>query len=253
MRRAPAWIAALCVLTGWLLGPSAAHAAGVFVTLAAGMPGSATPTDTSEFQFDNPHGPMIALNSFTGGGLAEASTGGGNSFFSGVGTPVLVNLADGSAYIASNDAPAGAKSASGSSASAAPIAGGTVPSSAALLGVNVASSGTGSTLTASVADSNGTALGSGSLNIPQNGWWVLGLSPTDPSQSAPPPSNPGSSDPGVPPPSNPTPPVETPPPSSNSPGVSPLTTPEPATLALAAIGGIAVRLWRRSRQPAPVS
>jgi len=247
MRRAPAWIAALCVLAGWAFTAATAQAAGVWVTLAAGLPGSATPTDSSEFQFDNPHGPMVAVNSFTGGGIAEAATGGGNSFFSGVGTPVLLNLADGSAYIASSGTPDGAKSAGGTPASAGPVPGGSVPSSAALLGVDVAPNNSGSKLTASVTDGNGASLGSGSVNIPQNGWWVLGLNPNEPTQPIPPPPT----DPGTPPPpTTPNPPVTVPPPSP--PVVAPIGTPEPTTLMLAAIGGAAAQLWRRSRVPTPM-
>jgi hypothetical protein len=227
-------------------GPATAKAAGVWVTLAAGLPGSATPTDSSEFQFDNPHGPMVAVNSFTGGGIAEAATGGGSSFFSGVGTPVLLNLANGSAYIASNGTPDGAKSAGGTPASAGPVPGGSVPSSAALLGVDVAPTNSGSKLTASVTDGNGNSLGSGSVNIPQNGWWVLGLNPNDPTQPTPP-SDPGS----PPPPSDPNPPT-IPPPSTTPPGTGPMATPEPATFVLAVIGGAAAQLWRRSRLPVPI-
>src|SRR4051794_2567754 len=100
MRRAPAWLAVLCTLLGWLALPAAGQAANVWVTLAAGLPGSATPTANTEFYFENPHAPNIAVTELIGGVSAEATTGGGSTFFGGVGTPVLLNLGDGSAYIA---------------------------------------------------------------------------------------------------------------------------------------------------------
>lgn len=243
MRLAPAWIAAIGVLAGSLASPQRAAAAPVWITLAAGIPGSSTPTDSGEFLFDNPHAPpLVAVNQLTGGVQAEATTGNGSSFFGGVGTPVLLNLADGSAYIAGGNPPAAAKTAGaggGTPASAAPVAGGTVPSGAALLGVNLADPNNSSRrLTATVTDTLGNTLGTGGVNVPQDGWWVLGLSP--PAQVAPTPA-PGTTgnDPGG---ST----VEPKSPNTQPPAA---TSPEPATLVLAAIGGIAVRMFRR-RPPA---
>lgn len=239
MRRAPAWLAAIGILIGWLAEPAAAHAASVWVTLAAGLPGAETPASTSDFFFDNPHAPNLAVTELSGGVTAEATTGGGSSFFGGVGTPVLLNLADGSAYLASGSAPIGAKTAGGTPASAAPSAGGSVPSNAALFGVNLAEPSNGSrTLTATVTDSSGNKLGTGSIDVPDGGWWVLGLTPNvplpDPGPIDPPPIDNPPVDPV---------PGTTPPPVPTSGG--PVATPEPGTLLMAAIGGAAIHAWRR--------
>lgn len=243
MRRAPAWMAAIGVLIGWLAAPAAAQAASVWVTLAAGLPEVVAPTSTSDFFFDNPHAPNIAVNQLTGGMTAEATTGGGSSFFGGAGTPVLLNLADGSAYLASGSPPPGAKTeiAGATAASSAPVAGGSVPSNAALLGVTVAEPDGGTrALTATVTDSAGNVLGNALLTVPEEGWWVLGLTP-DPRQPTP--------DPGpiILPPVDPDPIPEPLPTTSPPPSGGPVATPEPGTLLLAAIGGFAVRAWRRTR------
>ena len=162
---------------------------------------------TDQLLFDNPHAPNIAVTQLSGGVTAEATTGGGSSFFGGVGTPVLLNLADGSAYLASGSAPLGAKTAGGPPASAAPSAGGNVPSNAALFGVNLAESNNGSrTLTATVTDSSGNKLGTGSIDVPDGGWWVLGLTPSVPLP------DPGPLDP---------PPIDNPPPVDTVPGTTP--------------------------------
>jgi hypothetical protein len=260
MRRAPAWMAAIGVLVGGWTAPSAASAASVWVTLAAGLPGNETPTSSSEFFFDSPHAPPeVAVNQLTGGISATATTGGGFSAFGNVGTPVLLNLADGSAYIAGGSPPASASSAGaagGTPATAAPVAGGAVPSGAALLGINAVEPSNGSrSLTATVTDSSGTSLGSGTVAVPMGGWWVLGLSPdavppTPVTIPAPPPNTGPAPDPG--PISGPG-PISDPGPvnggGSNSPPTSPgggsVTTPEPTPLALAVMGGVAARAWRR--------
>lgn len=246
MRRAPAWMAVLGVLLTWLGAPAAAQGAGVWVTLAAGLPGIETPTSSSEFLFDNPHAPYIAVNQLTGGISAEATTGGGSTFFGGAGTPVLLNLGDGSAYVASGGAPPGAKTAGaggGTPASAAPVAGGSVPPNAALLGINLADpKNDGSrTLTAGITDANGNPLGSSSVEVPDGGWWVLGLGPN--AQTPPPNPDPGPIDPPPPVDPLPEPPVITPP----SPRGGGVATPEPGTLALAAVGVTALHAWRRSK------
>ena len=245
MRRAPAWMAILGTLLAWLASPAAARAANVWVTLAAGLPGATSPTNTTEFYFENPHAPNIAVTELSGGVSAEATTGGGSTFFGGVGTPVLLNLADGSAYIASGSAPPAAKTSGaggGAAASAAPAPGGAVPSNAALLGVNLAESSGGSrSLSASVTDSNGALLKTSSVEVPDGGWWVIGLSPfTEPTPPPPP------IDPPPPVAPIPDPPLSTPPPT----GTPPATTPEPGTLALAAIGSSACFAWRRARRTA---
>jgi len=252
MRRAPAWLAAIGVLVGGLATPAVASAASIWVTLAAGLPGNSTPTSSSEFFFDSPHSPPeVAVNQLTGGVTATATTGGGFSAFGNVGTPVLLNLADGSAYIASGSPPSSAASAGaagGTPASAAPVAGGSVPSGAALLGVNVAEPSNGArALTATVADASGNSLGTGTVAVPTGGWWVIGLSPNtvaptpvpnpiptpDPGPVTDPGPTTGRQDDG----GSPAPP--------SSPGVGSVTTPEPTALALAVMGGVAARVWRR--------
>jgi hypothetical protein len=249
MRLAPAWIAAFGVVAACIVWPSAAAAAPTWVTLAAGVPGSATPTDSSEFWFDNPHGPLIAVNQLSGGVTAEATTGSGSSFFGGAGTPVLLNLSNGSAYLAGGSPPAAAKTAGaggGSPASAAPVAGGTVPSDAALLGVNLAETANGHrALTATVTDSLGNPLGAGSLSVPQDGWWVLGLSPGATTTPDPGPVNPPAGDP-IPSGGDKSPDPTPLPPTPLTPGGA-AATPEPSTIVLAVIGGAAVRAWRRNR------
>ena len=264
MRRAPAWIAAVGVLLGGTTAAPPAQGATVWVTLAAGVPGNATPTSDAEFWFDTPHSPaQVAINEISGGVSATATTGGGMTFFGGAGTPVLLNLADGSAYVAGGSPPAAAKTAGaggGSAASAAPAAGGKVPSDAALLGINVAEPGAAGTraLTATVTDSLGNPLGTGSLTIPDGGWWVLGLSPgaimtpppTDPPPATDPPPvvDPGPGTGGGDPPI--TPPIS---PNSGGGGNGPVATPEPSTFVLIGVGGFAIRLWRRARTaPNPV-
>lgn len=241
MRRAPAWVVAVGVLVVWVAAPATARA-GVWLTLAAGVPGSATPTsDAADVWFDTPHGPpQVAVNQLAGGLTATAATGGGNTFFGGAGLPVLLNLADGSAYLAGGSPPAAATSRGpgggslGSLASAAPVAGGSVPAGAALLGINVAEPGANGSraLTATVTDGNGNQLATGSLVVPDGGWWVLGLSPG--ANTVPTPTEPPPTDPGPPPP---------PPPSGGS-----VATPEPSTLVLVGLGGLAVHGWRRLRQ-----
>jgi hypothetical protein len=244
MRLAPAW-KLFGILAAWLAVPAAASAASVWVTLAAGLPGSATPTSSTEFYFDNPHAPNIAVTELSGGVSAEATTAGGNTFFGGVGTPVLLNLGDGSAYIANGAAPPAAKTSGaggGTSASTAPTAGGSVPSNAALLGIKLAEPNNGTrSLSASITDASGNPLGSGSVNVPDGGWWVIGLGPAAATPTPPTP------------PIDPTPPVDpipdppTTPTDGGGDSPTPANTPEPGTLAMAAIGSGAAYAWRRNR------
>ncbi|HEX4612457.1 MAG TPA: hypothetical protein VH092_29960 [Urbifossiella sp.] len=204
-----------------------------WLTLTSGVRGSSDPTAASEFWFDSPHAPpVVAVTQVTDGGTVRATTGGGTTYFGGLGTPVLLNLAGGSAYLAGGDPPAGATGrgpgggSAGPLSSAAPQAGGSVPSGAALLGLGFAGpGGDGSRgLTATVTDGGGTVLGTGTLAVPDGGWWVVGLGP----------GRQPASDPG---PGDPTPePVPDPPPGT-VPGV-----PEPAAVALIASGVAAVVL-----------
>jgi hypothetical protein len=239
-------MAALATLLAWLAAPAAAPAANLWVTLAAGIPGADTPTTSTDFTVGNSN---VAVTSLTGGISAEAATAGGNSFFGGVGTPVLLNLDNGSAYIASGGASPAARSGGaggGTRSSVAPVAGGTVPTDTALLGIDLAeptAPGGSRSLTAKFTDSQGNTIGSGSVNVPDGGWWVIGLGPDTRTVPDPVP-DPGPIDPPPPVDPIPQPPVPTPPPGPTTGGVA---TPEPGTLALAALGGSTVYAWRRGR------
>src|SRR5215207_4099645 len=89
MRRATAWIVVVGVL-GAAVGTPARVSAddGFWVTLAAGVSGSATPSDYTEFWFESPHAPSISVNQYNGPGTVQALTGGGSTFFGGAGVPV---------------------------------------------------------------------------------------------------------------------------------------------------------------------
>src|SRR5262245_37300866 len=99
MRRAPALVVVVGVLGVWAASPSPVRADGFWVTLAAGAAGANAPSDYNEFWFDSPHAP-IAVTQFTGAtGNVQASTGGGNTFFTGAGTPVVLPTTDGFATL----------------------------------------------------------------------------------------------------------------------------------------------------------
>jgi len=254
MRRTSAWVVVVGVLAAWACPPAAARA-GVWVTLAAGVPGG-SPTSDGQFWFDSPHAPpQVAITALTGGATATATTGGGSTFFGGAGVPVLLDLGNGSAYVAGGD-PSQANVASGlagggtgPASSVAPVAGGEIPSAAALLGIALgdpAADGSRA-LTATVTDGAGGALGTGSITLPDGGWWVLGLTPganTPPGPIDPPPPPPGPIDP-PPGPVDPPPPPPPPPPGPGDGG--PVATPEPSTLVLVGIGTLAAGVVRRKR------
>ena len=182
MRRA-SWVGIAAVVVAWAVGPAVGRA-GVWVSLAAGVGGSAS--STGEFWFDSPHGPpQVAVNSLSAGFTAEAGTAGGTTFFSSAVVPLLLNLSDGSAYVAAGTAPDATKvpggPRGGAGASTAPQSGQPIPTDAALLGVAVSDpDGSGkSKLTATVTDSTGKTVGTGTVDVPDGGWWVIGLGPGD--------------------------------------------------------------------------
>lgn len=225
-----------------------------WLTLTSGVAGVADPVAASEFWFDTPHGPsVVAVAQVTGGETVQATTGGGTTFFSGLGTPVLLTLDDGSAYLAGGSPPPGTTGrgpnggGAGSSASVAPLTGMSIPSGAALLRLAFDDLGTDGSrgLTVTVTDGAEALLGTGVLAVPAGGWWVVGLGPgRQPTPDEEPivvPDGDGDSEP--------TPvPVPAPVPAA-SPGV-----PEPATLTLAAVAMVASGLTtvplRRRRRPA---
>lgn len=218
-----AWIAVLAL---WGAQPAVGRAG--WMTLTSGLGGSARPTDASEFGYGPSAPPLVAIDTVSGAGTVQAVTGGGTVFFTGLGVPVLLNLADGAAYLTGGSPPTGAIDRD-SLASAPPQAGAAIADDSVRLGVALSLDDNGAwALTASVFDSRGESLGSGSVVVPEGGWWVLGLGPASRSEPEPElPSDPGS-------PSSPT----------SPPGV-----PEPAAAALVASGVLFVlpRLRRKGR------
>lgn len=227
----------------WLCLSSTVQAG--WITLTSGSAGSSQPTATSEFWFGTAATPRVAIDSLSGTGVIQATTGGGSAYFSGLGTPALLNLSDGTATVAGGSLPAGATargpdgSLIGAPASAAPQVGGSVPLDFVRLGLILTAPNAGGAwvLTASVLDTDGTELSTGSLIVPEGGWWVLGLG----ADSKP--------KPGPKPDPEPQPEPEPEPGPGPVPGV-----PEPGTAALAASGACLVLPWlRRWRRVRPTS
>lgn len=259
MRRVPGWVWAVGVAVAvTAAGPARA---GIWVSLAAGLPGASAPSAEADLWFDSPHAPpFVAVTSVPG--TLEAGTAGGTVSFGGLATPLLLNLGDGSAYIAGG-APAteaqksrGAKGGSaGGRASGAPQVSAEIPETAALLGLTLADpDATGARdLTATFTNQAGAVIGSGTIIVPEGAYYVINLGP-DAAPPPPPVDPPGENPPPVDPPSeNPPPvdpPVENPPPVPTPPvdnNPDPVATPEPSTLALVAIGGLAAGGARRLR------
>lgn len=222
------------VILSWLCLPSVGRAG--WITLASGTAGNAQPTGTAEFWYGSAATPFLAIDTLTGAGTVQATTGDGTSFFNGLGTPVLLNLSDGSVYVAGGSPPAGATdrgpggALAGTPASTAPQAGVPVPPDYARLGIVLTAPDVGGAwvLTASVLGSDNATLGSGSVVVPDGGWWVLGLG--------------AGQEPTPEPLPNPT-PVPTPEPvPTPAPGV-----PEPTTMALAVSGVVIVVPWLRRK------
>ena len=184
MRRATAWLVVVGVLGVCAGMPAHARGAaedGFWVTLAAGAAGAANPSDYSEFWFDSPHAPII-VNRVTGTADVQATTAGGSTFFNGAGTPVTLPTTDGYAFVTNRDVPNGSgglpKFAGGTQASGAPQTG-TPPANANLLslGLDEKSSNGSRVLSVGVTDPTSHNLGQGHVNVPNGGWWVVGLGP----------------------------------------------------------------------------
>jgi hypothetical protein len=254
MRRATAWGVVVGVLA-CVGSPTPVRADdGFWVSVAAGVAGSPA-SDYSEFWFDSPHAPVIAVNQLTGTGSIQATTAGGNTFFNGLATPVLLPTTDGYATLTNPEVAngsgalprfAGGTQASGAPQTAAPVG------DANLLSVDFgpkAEDGS-QVVSVGVTDPNGNPLGSGQVTLPDGGWWVIGLGPGSNGGETPPPDpdpiggggeNPpggggGEGGGGV---------IPNPPPTS---GGGPVATPEPASLVLLGIGGLGAATWRRMRR-----
>lgn len=283
MRGVFLWLRVWGAVLGCLVGTAAARAEGFWVTLAAGLAGAGVPSDYNEFWFDTQHGPPLAIVSLNGGFTAQATTGGGTTVFSPLGTPVLLPVQDGYATLTASTGSVGGSSfpasalprfAGGQQASGAPQTGLPVPPDAPRVSVGLsppASNGS-RVVTVDVSDPNGNPLGSGQVTVPDGGWWVIGLGPDNGGQgggtgggSGGGGSNPDNPDTGgepEPPPQNPPPPPlgedgnedgGAPPPIGGMPGPrppleghpGPVATPEPASICMVALGGLTVAGWRR--------
>ncbi|QEG30975.1 hypothetical protein GobsT_57940 [Gemmata obscuriglobus] len=217
----------LAVSVLWVSLPGVSRAG--WITLVTGPSGSAQPTHTSEFWYGSSSvPPFVAIDALSGTGNVQAVTDGGRSFFSGSGLPVLLTLSDGAAYLTGGSPPTGVTPYGpggqpiGPLASSVPEAGVPIPVDAARLGLTLATDWSSAwVLTASVLGSEGTA--SGSVIVPEGGWWVLGLG-TGQEQPTPEP------EPGPGPGPSPT------------PGV-----PEPTVSALAASGALLLFPWLRRK------
>src|SRR5262245_21416516 len=77
-----------------------ARAGIISLALSSGAPGGDAPVESNGFKFTNPSGSTnVAVDQLTTAETVKASTAGGGVFFGGSGLPVLLSLADGSAYI----------------------------------------------------------------------------------------------------------------------------------------------------------
>jgi hypothetical protein len=250
MRRATAWFVVVGVAILATERPVRAAADGFWVSVAAGAAGASTPSNYQEWWFDTPHGPPPVAVTQLNGTSVQATTAGGSSFFNAGAVPVVLHPTDGYAYLAGGNAPSDLSQAlkrqmagGRGLASTTPDASATAPPAGAnLLSINKGEpAGNGSSaLTVGLTDPNGNSLGSGSVTVPNNGWWVIGLGPNPQDTTTTP-------DPTPTPIPVPTPtPTPTPIPVPAPPG--PVATPEPATLLLAGIGGLGAIGWQFKRR-----
>lgn len=259
MRRTTAWFVVLGVVALGTAAPARA-ADGFWVSVASGVTGSATPSDYQDWWFETPHGPPpIAVTRLGLNGNVEATTGGGQSFFTAGAVPVVLNPSDGYAYLAAGNKPtdlaqalkqqmAGGKGL----ATATPDATASEPPADALrLTVDQSEPGANgsTTLTFALTDAMANVLGTKSVVVPDGGWWVIGLGP-NPDQMNPNPNPEPEPEPNPNPNPNPNPGPEPNPNPNPGPIVDPVATPEPATALLAGIGGLSalgLRMVRRRK------
>lgn len=287
MRWATIQLAMWGIAAGWFIGlvPNV-RAEGFWITLAAGLAGASAPSDYAEFWFDTQHGPPLAIVSLSGAATIQATTAGGTTLFSPLGTPVLLPTHNGYATLTPSNgsvAPPSIPSSaiprfSGSPlASGAPSTGLPVPADAPRLNLGISPSAPNGSqvVTVDVTDPNGNLLGSGQVTVPQGGWWVIGLGPdngganngnrdnsgnnsnnnsgnnnngglNDPLPPNPPPLESG--DPNSDESSSPpTRGVPGPTPPQRDPS-GPVATPEPGSLLMVALGGLTMASWRRRRR-----
>lgn len=231
-------------LLGVLLSQTTANAGFLTISLTAGLSGGTSATGTANFQVTTPPNSVVAITQVSAGDTIRAITGGGISFFSGAGTPVILNLSNGGVVLASSNAADASIPGNIATATASPVAGGDVPTGADQLGLTLTQNAEdgSAVLAARVTNQAGDSLGGTQVTVPAGGWWVLGLGPDGQSSPPPPPVDPP---PVVPPPvTTPSGPSNSPPPTT-PPGAE---SPEPSGLVLAGIGGV-VALARRVRRP----
>jgi hypothetical protein len=244
MRRATAWVVVVGVVAALAATPSRSRAEGFWATLAAGPAGASAPSDYTEFWFDTPHGPPLAVTQITGAGV-QAITAGGSTFFTPAGTPVLLPTGDGYATLTNLEVANGSgglpRFADKAQASGPPQTGAPVPTDSNLLSLDLGNpAGDGSrVLGVKVTDASGNPLGAGQVTVPEGGWWVIGLGPGE--QDVTPDPDP---DPIPDPDPDPEPPLPVP---TTPPGNGSVATPEPATAILLGIGGATVAAWQRRR------
>jgi len=245
MRRTTAWVVVLGVVIGGTASPARAQD-GFWVSIAAGVAGASTPTSYHDWWFETPHGPPPVAVTQLGGVTAQATTAGGSSFFNGAAVPVILTATDGYAYLTAGSTPSDLSQALKQQmaggrglASATPVANAaSVPSSADLLTINQTTSATGvSTLAVALTSPSGTSLVNGSVTVPGGGWWVIGLG-SNPNNSAPGGGSGSGSGGGSGSGSG----------GGSGSGSGAVSTPEPATVLLAGVGGLGVMSWRRVKR-----
>ena len=98
MRRRFGWVVVLSTAAVAAL-PGGGRAG--WLSLSAGVAGSAVPSTAADVWFNFPAGtPTVAVTQAQGTGTIQANAGGAVTHFGGLGVPVLLTLADGTAYLA---------------------------------------------------------------------------------------------------------------------------------------------------------